>query len=78
MIDGSGGGICNYGSQILSIEGNSKIINCSATGIFANGGGIYSTGRLDLIGNTMVSNNTATEEGWWGICKLYLYYVWEY
>lgn len=63
MIDGAGGGVCNYGSQILSFEGNSKVINCSATGIFANGGGIYSTGRLDLTGNTMVSNNTATEEG---------------
>lgn len=63
MMDGAGGGICNYGSQILSIEGNSKIMNCSATGIFANGGGIFSTGRLDLLGSTIVSNNTATEEG---------------
>lgn len=63
MVDGAGGGICNYGSQILSIGGNSKVIDCSATGIFANGGGIYSTGRLDLIGNTIVSNNSATEEG---------------
>jgi hypothetical protein len=63
ITDGAGGGICNNGSKILSIGGRSKITNCSAVGVFANGGGIYSTGRLDLTGNAMVSNNSASEEG---------------
>ncbi len=63
IMDGSGGGICNNGSKILSLSGRAKVINCSASGTFANGGGIYSTGRLDLTGNAMVSNNSASEEG---------------
>lgn len=61
--DAAGGGICNYGSKPLVLSGNSKVSNCSASGIFSRGGGIYSASRLDLTENTVVSNNTAHEEG---------------
>lgn len=61
--DGAGGGVCNYGTKPLLFSGNAKVMNCSVSGIFAKGGGIYSASRVDLTENTIVSNNTAQEEG---------------
>jgi|GEM_PF-2211091 len=61
--DGAGGGVCNLSTKPLLLSGNTKVMNCSVSGIFAKGGGVYSAGRVDLIQNTIVSNNTAQEEG---------------
>ncbi|MCC6186832.1 MAG: T9SS type A sorting domain-containing protein [Chitinophagaceae bacterium] len=59
----AGGAICNYGNKSLVITGNSKVINSSCDGIYAYGGGVYSAGKIDIAGNTEISNNNATDQG---------------
>jgi predicted outer membrane repeat protein len=63
IVDAAGGAICNYGTRPLVISGNSKITNSSCSGIFANGGGVYSAGRVDFTDNVEVSNNYSTDQG---------------
>lgn len=63
IMDNAGGCIANYGTGELNITGNSSISNSSCSGIFANGGGIYSAGKLVITGNTEIKNNSSTEEG---------------
>lgn len=59
----AGGGVCNFGTGILTITGNSIISNNSCSGIYALGGGVYSAGKLFLLGNTKVMLNSSTENG---------------
>ncbi len=59
----AGGGICNYGSGTLILSGNSMVLNCQSSGIYANGGGIYTAGILDVKGNAIISGNYAIENG---------------
>lgn len=59
----AGGGICNYGSGTLVLNGNTMVLNCQSTGVYANGGGLYSAGVLDIKGNTIIAGNYAAENG---------------
>lgn len=59
----AGGGICNYGSGQLILTGNSAVTSSACTGIYANGGGIFSSGRLVISGNTIISGNSSSEDG---------------
>ncbi len=69
-----GGGImsnaCNYQNRLLTITGDAKIINNTATSC---GGGIYlyCRGHLLVEGNARIENNTANSEGG----GIYVYYL---
>lgn len=63
VTDGAGAGICSYSTQALTLSGHTMVDSCMALGVFSNGGGVYSAGRLDLLDNTIISHNMADEEG---------------
>lgn len=63
VIDGAGAGVYNIGTNDLLFTGSSKVNNNFVSGTYANGGGVFSSGRVIISDSALISNNYAQETG---------------
>jgi len=63
ITNNAGGGVVNFGSGKLTLSGKTAIRKNQCTGIYANGGGVFSSGQVVMTDDAMIADNFSTETG---------------
>lgn len=63
VVDGAGAGVYNIGTDDVLFTGSAKVNNNMVSGVYANGGGVFSSGRVIMDDSALISNNYAQETG---------------